>query len=216
MANINNIKNMYFGFFRNQKYDGRTPIKDFLTDFGNIKNEITMLDAYFPGLMWHTLLCTSLNDAESPPNAGVDSGRYTCLRTWVRRQRTADVDTYDTLVKKLQAKFNINVDKMEADVMAELRRLFLHLSKITGKEFSDQFNVIIGDKDIAGYVLSEIIVAIMTQAVLSELKPKSHWREETFQDVVKLLTNIDESIRHPDPLSPKSSAAMDSETAQWH
>jgi hypothetical protein len=156
MANINDMKNMYFGFLRDQKFDRRTPIKDFLTDFGNIKNEIAILDPNFPDPMWHTLLRASLKDAESPPKRGVDSGPYTGLRTWVMRQRTADVDTYDNLVEKLKAKFNIDEDKKEADVMAELRRLHPHLSKITVKEFSDQFNEIIGDKDIAGCVERDI------------------------------------------------------------
>ncbi|KAF8533662.1 hypothetical protein BDD12DRAFT_898237 [Trichophaea hybrida] len=110
MANNNDMKNMYFGFLRNLQYDGRTPIKDFLTDFGNIKNEIATLGPKFPGPIWLTLLRTSLKDAESPAKKGVDGGPYTGPRTWVARQRTMDVDTCDNLVEKLKAKFNIDDD----------------------------------------------------------------------------------------------------------
>ncbi|KAF8544985.1 hypothetical protein BDD12DRAFT_872115 [Trichophaea hybrida] len=160
MANNNDMKNMYFGFLRDLKYDGRTPIKDFLTDFGNIKNEIATLDPNFPGPMWLTLLRASLKDAESPP----------------KKESTAALIPV-LLVEKLKAKFNIDEDKTEADVVAELRRLHPDLSKITVKEFSDQFNEVIGDKDIAGYVLSEIFVAKMTPAILSEFKHERNWRK---------------------------------------
>ncbi|KAF8541194.1 hypothetical protein BDD12DRAFT_879146 [Trichophaea hybrida] len=185
MANNNDMKNMYFGFLRDLKYDGRTPIKDFLTDFGNIKNEIATLDPNFPGPMWLTLLCASLKDAESPPKKGVDGGPYTGPRTWVA------------------PKFNIDEDKSEADVVAELRRLHPDVSKVTVKVFPNQFNEVIGDKDIAGFVLSEIFVSRMTPAIQSEFKHERNWRKKTFNDVVELLIDIDESIRHYDSLFPK-------------
>ncbi|KAF8242888.1 hypothetical protein K440DRAFT_638167 [Wilcoxina mikolae CBS 423.85] len=102
MANNNDMKNMYFGFLRDLKYDRRTPIKDFLIDFGNIKNEITTWDPNFPDPMWFTLLRASLKDAESPPKKGVDCGPYTGPCTWVALQRTTDVDTYDKITQKLK------------------------------------------------------------------------------------------------------------------
>ncbi|KAF8533775.1 hypothetical protein BDD12DRAFT_897844 [Trichophaea hybrida] len=193
MANNNDMKNMYFGFLRDLKYDGRTPIKDFLTDFGNIKNEIATLDPNFPGPMWLTILRASLKDAESPPKTGIDGGPYTGPRTWVACQKTTDVDTYDKLVQKLKAKFNIDRDKTEADVVAELRRLHPDLPKVTVKEFSDQFNEVIWDKDIARYVLSEIFVAKMTPAILSEFKHERNWRRKMFtmtSNSLSTLTNL--------------------------
>ncbi|KAF8538884.1 hypothetical protein BDD12DRAFT_883955 [Trichophaea hybrida] len=194
MANNNNKKNMYFGFLRDLKYDGRTPIKDFLTDFGNIKNEIATLDPNFPGPMWLTLLCAPLNDTESPPKAGVDGGPDIGPRTWVACQRTTDIDTYN-----------------------KIRRLHPDLSKVTVKEFSEQFNEVIGVKEIAMYVLSEIFVAKKTPPIVSKFKYERNWRKKTFNNVVKLLNDIDESIRHADPLFPNRSAAMDSGvTAQWY
>ncbi|KAF8538766.1 hypothetical protein BDD12DRAFT_884179 [Trichophaea hybrida] len=49
MANHINMKNMYIGIYRDRKYDGRIPIKDFLTNFGNIKNEIATLASHPSG-----------------------------------------------------------------------------------------------------------------------------------------------------------------------
>ncbi|KAF8539351.1 hypothetical protein BDD12DRAFT_882576 [Trichophaea hybrida] len=146
MANNNDMKNMYFGFLRELTYDGRTPIKDFLTDLGNITNEIATLDRNFPRLMWLTLLCASRQDAHYPPKKSVDGGTYT---------------------EKLKAKFNIGEVKTEAGVMAELRRLYPELSNVMVKMFSDEFNKVIGKQDIAGYELSKNFVAQRTQAILT-------------------------------------------------
>lgn len=89
-----------------QRYDGCKPIGPFLDSFDVLKNSLMKMDTGFDPVIVRIMLQSALEDAENPPEIGIDGEEYIGPATWLPQQPLEEVNTYDKLAKKLRQKFS--------------------------------------------------------------------------------------------------------------
>jgi hypothetical protein len=180
------------------KYDGTSDITLFLRRFDGLRTRILGLDPDYDDFVIEATLSTCLEDAEPSPSVGVDGERYIGPASWWAKQRIDDVDTYDKLKRKLEAKFKAKVESMS--------KIFSRLAQLergdkTVKEFAYEFDCVRGTAEVHDYTLIDIFTKQMPQTVVKRLLISClDFREKTYEEVKNLCIKLDHAVRNPDPL----------------
>jgi hypothetical protein len=86
-------KLQYIIMLQEQRYNGCQSIAPFLSDFDQIKSEVSRLDPNIPDGTFLMLLTSALRDPDVAPKEGMDSLLFMGPYEWLADQDDADVDT---------------------------------------------------------------------------------------------------------------------------
>jgi hypothetical protein len=181
------------------KYDGTSDITLFLRRFDGLRTRILALDPdHYDDFLMEATLSLCLQDAKPSPSVGVDGERYIGPATWYEKQPIDDVDTYDKLKRKLEAKFKAKVESMS--------KIFSRLAQLergdkTVKDFAYEFDDTRGTTEIPDFNLIDIFTKQMPREVTKRLLISCpDFRERTYEEVKNLCVKLDHAVRNPDPL----------------
>jgi hypothetical protein len=180
------------------KYDGTSDITLFLRGFDGLRTRILGLDPDYDDFVIEAILSTCLEDAKPSPRVGVDGERYIGPATWWAKQPIDDVDTYDKLKRKLEAKFKAKVESMS--------KIFSRLAQLergdqTVRDFAYEFDDTRGTTEIPDFNLIDIFTKQMPWEVIKRLLISCpDFREKTYEEVKNLCVKLDHAVRNPDPL----------------
>jgi hypothetical protein len=188
----------YLKLMMSMKYDGTSDISLFLRRFDGFRTRILGLDPDYDDFVIEATLSTCLQDAKPSPSVGVDGERYIGPATWWAKQPIDDVDTYDKLKRKLEAKFKAKVESMS--------KIFSRLAQLergdqTVRDFAYEFDDTRGTTEIPDFNLIDIFTKQMPWEVIKRLLISCpDFREKTYEEVKNLCIKLDHAVRNPDPL----------------
>jgi len=138
-------------------YDGTSPVQVYLDRFNHHMRQIKRIDPDVEDEDLRMTIHGQLRNAKKPPLLGLDGERYMGLETWLGRQPSVDINTYEKLSTALKERYGGSKGKMSLEVVLEIDQMHPNWKKTTLKEFFADVDELLGTTTIEdGFVIKAL------------------------------------------------------------
>jgi len=138
-------------------YDGTSPVQVYLDRFNHHMRRIKKMDPNVEDEDLRMTMHGQLRNAKKPPPLGLDGERYMSPETWLGRQLSRDINTYEKLSTALKERYGGSKEKSNLEVVLEIDQMHPNWKKTSLKEFFTDVDKLLGTTTIEdGFVIKAL------------------------------------------------------------
>jgi len=181
-------------------YDGTSPVQVYLDRFNHHMRRIKRMDPDVEDDDLRMTMHGQLRNAKKPPTLGPDGERYMGPETWLGRQPSVDINTYEKLSAALKERYGGSKEKTSLEVVLEIDQMYPNWKKTTLKEFFADVDELLGTTTIEdGFVIKALNEKLPIEVKEDLRRSRGAWKRMSLAKYREYCLGIYEDIHHPEP-----------------